>query len=188
MVPLLATMACSSGRYFQFDNSSATSARPSKSVAVAPASAAETTVATVAAPSVAPVAVATSASLPTAATVISSTPNTPKHAVSFTLTSKQQQQIAKRLPALERQLSKQAAKHHSPVAGIMDEGKSQLIALILAIFVGGLGIHRFYLGYTGIGIVQLLTFGGCGIWSLIDLIRIITGDLKPKSGDYAKKL
>lgn len=60
--------------------------------------------------------------------------------------------------------------------------KSQLVALILVIFVGGLGIHRFYLGYTTIGIIQLLTLGGCGIWALIDLIRIITGDLKPADG------
>ncbi|MBL0083830.1 MAG: TM2 domain-containing protein [Saprospiraceae bacterium] len=73
----------------------------------------------------------------------------------------------------------------SPAAG---GGKSQLIALILVILVGGLGIHRFYLGYTTIGIIQLLTAGGCGIWALIDLIRIITGDLKPKDGEYAEKL
>jgi TM2 domain-containing membrane protein YozV len=62
--------------------------------------------------------------------------------------------------------------------------KSQLIALILVIAVGGLGIHRFYLGYIWQGVVQLLTAGGCGIWWLIDLIRIITGDLKPKDGEY----
>lgn len=73
----------------------------------------------------------------------------------------------------------------SPAAG---GGKSQLVALILVIFVGGLGIHRFYLGYTSIGIIQLLTLGGCGIWALIDLVRIATGDLKPKDGDYTEKL
>ena len=67
-------------------------------------------------------------------------------------------------------------------------GKSQLVALLLALFVGVLGIHRFYLGYTGIGIIQLLTFGGLGVWALIDLILIITGDLKPKTGDYEKTL
>ena len=66
--------------------------------------------------------------------------------------------------------------------------KSQLIALILVALVGGLGIHRFYLGYTWQGIVQLLTLGGCGIWSLIDLIRIITGSLQPKDGSYDKTL
>ena len=65
-------------------------------------------------------------------------------------------------------------------------GKSQLVALLLVIFVGTFGIHRFYLGYIGIGIIQLLTLGGLGIWALIDLIRIITGDLTPKDGDYDK--
>jgi TM2 domain-containing membrane protein YozV len=68
------------------------------------------------------------------------------------------------------------------------EGKSQMIALILCIFVGVLGIHRFYLGYTMEGVLQLLTGGGCGVWALIDLIRIITGDLKPKDGDYTETL
>ena len=62
------------------------------------------------------------------------------------------------------------------------ESKSQVIALILCILVGVLGIHRFYLGYTTIGIIQLLTAGGCGIWTLIDLIKIITGDLGPADG------
>lgn len=62
--------------------------------------------------------------------------------------------------------------------------KSQIIALILCIAVGVIGIHRFYLGYYGIGILQVFTLGGCGIWTLIDLILIITGDLKPKDGEY----
>ena len=66
-------------------------------------------------------------------------------------------------------------------------GKSQIVALILALVIGGLGIHRFYLGYTTEGIIQLLTAGGCGIWALIDLIRIAMGDLKPKGGDYDQK-
>ena len=74
----------------------------------------------------------------------------------------------------------------SPAAAA--EGKSQVVALVLAALVGGLGIHRFYLGYTWQCIVQLLTLGGCGIWALIDLIRIITGDLQPKDGSYAKTL
>ena len=68
------------------------------------------------------------------------------------------------------------------------EGKSQMIALILCFFVGVLGIHRFYLGYTMEGVLQLLTGGGCGVWTLIDLVRIITGDLKPKDGDYTETL
>ena len=67
-------------------------------------------------------------------------------------------------------------------------GKSQLVALLICFFVGGLGIHRFYLGYTWQGIVQLLTLGGCGIWSLIDFIRIILGTLTPKNEDYETTL
>ncbi|MDI6833142.1 MAG: NINE protein [Bacteroidales bacterium] len=63
-------------------------------------------------------------------------------------------------------------------------GKSWLAALLLCIFLGALGIHRFYLGYTWQGIVQLFTAGGFGIWALIDLIRIITRDLQPKNGSY----
>lgn len=64
--------------------------------------------------------------------------------------------------------------------------KSQLTALLLSIFVGWLGIHRYYLGYIWQGVVQTLTFGVFGIWTLIDLIRIATGDLQPKSGPYGK--
>jgi TM2 domain-containing membrane protein YozV len=74
----------------------------------------------------------------------------------------------------------------SPAAASGD--KSQLIALLLVLLVGGLGIHRFYLGYTWQGVVQLLTAGGCGVWALIDLIRIITGDLGPKDGSYSSTL
>ena len=63
-------------------------------------------------------------------------------------------------------------------------GKSQLVAGLLCFFLGVLGVHRFYLGYTWQGVVQLLTLGGFGIWALIDLIRIIIGDLQPKGGTY----
>jgi TM2 domain-containing membrane protein YozV len=69
-----------------------------------------------------------------------------------------------------------------------DGEKSQLTAALLCFFLGGLGIHRFYLGYTWQGVVQLLTAGGCGVWAIIDFIRILTGDLKPKDREYAKTL
>lgn len=62
--------------------------------------------------------------------------------------------------------------------------KSQIVAALLCFFLGGLGIHRFYLGYTWQGVVQLLTAGGCGIWALIDFVRILTGNLGPKDGSY----
>lgn len=65
--------------------------------------------------------------------------------------------------------------------------KSKVVALILSIFLGELGIDRFYLGYIGTGILKLITCGGFGIWWLIDLIMIVTGKLKPKDGsEYAE--
>lgn len=79
--------------------------------------------------------------------------------------------------------SAQKAVKKSMGTGGSGDGKSQLVALLLAIFLGVLGVHRFYLGYTGVGIIQLLTAGGCGIWYIIDIIMIAVGDLKPKNGD-----
>ncbi|HEY0034791.1 MAG TPA: TM2 domain-containing protein [Devosia sp.] len=65
--------------------------------------------------------------------------------------------------------------------------KEWLPALLLAFFVGVFGVHRFYTGHIGIGIAQLLTLGGCGIWSLIDFIMIITGSYKDVNGLPLKK-
>lgn len=95
---------------------------------------------------------------------------------SYLPSSKQLMKIEK----LQRKLEK------STSGGV--ESKSQLVALLLALIVGALGIHRFYLGYKWQGIVQLLTLGGFGIWSLIDLVRIILGTLKPKGGEYDETL
>ena len=60
--------------------------------------------------------------------------------------------------------------------------KTFLTAILLSVLVGGLGVDRFYLGYTGLGVAKLLTCGGCGIWSLIDLILIATGKLGDAQG------
>ncbi len=57
-------------------------------------------------------------------------------------------------------------------------------ATLYCLFLGFLGIHRFYLGYTLIGIIQFLTGGGLMIWVLIDLIRLITGSLGPKDSGW----
>jgi hypothetical protein len=60
--------------------------------------------------------------------------------------------------------------------------KKQMVAFLLCLFFGYLGVHRFYTGHIGIGIIQLLTGGGCGLWAFIDFIRIIMGDMKAKDG------
>ena len=67
----------------------------------------------------------------------------------------------------------------------MSEGKqpqSKSTMAIICFFLGGLGIHRFMMGYTGIGILMLLTGGVCGILTLVDFIRILTGGLKMADG------
>jgi len=58
-----------------------------------------------------------------------------------------------------------------------------LTTLLLCFFLGGLGVHSFYTKKTGIGIAQLLTLGGCGIWALVDLIMIITDSYRDGNGN-----
>ncbi len=65
----------------------------------------------------------------------------------------------------------------------MQSDKNWLATLLLCLFLGGIGVHRFYVGKVGTGILQLITFGGCGIWTLIDLIMIITGSFTDKDGN-----
>lgn len=62
------------------------------------------------------------------------------------------------------------------------EAKSKTTMAIICFFLGYLGIHRFMMGYTGIGVLMLLTGGCCGILTLIDFIRILTGDLNMYDG------
>lgn len=62
------------------------------------------------------------------------------------------------------------------------EQKEFLVALLLSIFLGQLGIDRFYMGYIGTGILKLITLGGCGIWWLIDIILIATKKLNDANG------
>ncbi|HCQ56152.1 MAG TPA: hypothetical protein DIU30_07435 [Clostridiales bacterium] len=65
----------------------------------------------------------------------------------------------------------------------MQSDKNWLATLLLCLFLGGIGVHRFYVGKVGTGILQLITLGGCGIWTLIDLIMIITGSFTDKDGN-----
>ena len=69
------------------------------------------------------------------------------------------------------------------------ESDSQwVVTLLLAFLLGVIGAHRFYVGKTGTGILMLFTFGGLGIWLLIDLILIITGQFTNKDGEKIARI
>lgn len=68
----------------------------------------------------------------------------------------------------------------------MKSDKEWLVTLLLSLFLGTLGVHRFYVGKIGTGILQLITLGGCGIWTLIDIIMIVTGKFTDKDGNEIK--
>ena len=88
-------------------------------------------------------------------------------------------------PYCQQEVSPQAA--NCPACGqpILLPGQSDrnwLVTLLLAIFLGGLGIHRFYVGKIGTGILMIITIGGFGIWYIIDIILIAMGRFTDKQG------
>ena len=64
--------------------------------------------------------------------------------------------------------------------------KNGVVALLLCFFLGTIGVHRFYAGKIGTGIVMILTLGGFGIWTLIDFIMIICGAFTDSDGNKIK--
>ncbi|MGH4121452.1 MAG: TM2 domain-containing protein [Clostridium sp.] len=65
--------------------------------------------------------------------------------------------------------------------------KNWLVALLLCFFLGAIGMHRFYVGKTGTGILMILTCGGFGIWILVDLISIATNSFTDMNGLHLNK-
>jgi len=72
----------------------------------------------------------------------------------------------------------------------MREAKSEKLVLpvfVLCLLLGGFGVHRFYVGKIGTGILMLLTFGGLGAWVIFDLIMILCGEFTDKDGNKIKQ-
>jgi TM2 domain-containing membrane protein YozV len=61
--------------------------------------------------------------------------------------------------------------------------KSNTVALLLCFFLGFLGVHRFYVGKIGTGVLMLITLGGLGIWNLIDFIMIVVQKFTDSEGN-----
>ncbi|HVL61818.1 MAG TPA: TM2 domain-containing protein [Microbacterium sp.] len=78
------------------------------------------------------------------------------------------------------------APQYAAPAPVQVSPKSWLATLLLSIFLGELGIDRFYLGKVGTGILKLITLGGFGIWWIIDIILTIAGAATDKQGLVVK--
>jgi hypothetical protein len=71
---------------------------------------------------------------------------------------------------------------------IIEQRNKWITCLLLCWLLGVFGVHRFYTGHIVLGVLQLLTLGGCGIWTLIDFIIIVSGNFKDAQGNPIKNV
>ena len=69
----------------------------------------------------------------------------------------------------------------SEIPGLFSQ-REFLPTLLISFFLGTFGIDRFYLGYTALGVLKLITCGGCGIWTIIDFVLIAVDKLPDSTG------
>ena len=93
-----------------------------------------------------------------------------KQKIDFFIMSNKDNFPVDKLPVIQQALSRMDENTFNNIS--MLQFKSPMTALLLSIFCGSLGVDRFYLGDTGLGIGKLLTAGGCGIWAIIDWFKI----------------
>ena len=86
--------------------------------------------------------------------------------------------LAKRLPKDERAAFLMACDQDS---------KDPTTILVISLFLGGLGIDRFVLGQTVLGLLKLFTLGGCGLWWFIDLF-LVMGETKEINAESAYRI
>jgi TM2 domain-containing membrane protein YozV len=70
-----------------------------------------------------------------------------------------------------------------PAARALDDHRKILPVFLLGFLLGPFGVHRFYVGKIGTGLLQLVTLGGLGLWVLVDLVLIVTGNFSDKEGN-----
>ncbi|HJN72701.1 MAG TPA: TM2 domain-containing protein [Myxococcota bacterium] len=78
----------------------------------------------------------------------------------------------------------------APAQEVIDPNTSDVdwtVCLLLNLFLGLLGVHRFYSGHIVIGFIQLMTGGMCGIWTIVDLILIVSGTYTDAQGRPLKR-
>jgi TM2 domain-containing membrane protein YozV len=123
----------------------------------------------------------------------SATVKAPDNTQSFKLSKKEKHDLKIQVKSAIKDYKKQTPE--SVQAG---GDKNQLVTLLLAIFLGMLGIHRFYIGRSGtvllqlglfvLGIFLVIPLYVLAVWVLVDIIRIVMGKLKPASGSYNPEL